>query len=123
MKNTREQLDIINAYNELGSYRAAAALCMTTDETVKQIVGAPAGRRTSVPDTCATGAQHSQGHGPHPPATGCDGRTDQGQETPSGGGGSGLRRLGVQLPPGSGEGQEGLEGAPAGVPPMGAEPG
>jgi len=38
LKNTREQLDIINAYNELGSYRAAAALCGTTDKTVKQIV-------------------------------------------------------------------------------------
>lgn len=38
MKNTREQLDIINAYHELGSYRAAAMLCGTTDKTVKQII-------------------------------------------------------------------------------------
>jgi len=38
LKNTREQLDIITAYQELGSYRAAAKLCGTTDKTVKQIV-------------------------------------------------------------------------------------
>ncbi|MGA8014917.1 MAG: IS21 family transposase [Candidatus Dormiibacterota bacterium] len=38
MKNTREQLDIITAYRELGSYRAAAKLCGTSDKTVKQIV-------------------------------------------------------------------------------------
>jgi hypothetical protein len=30
LKNTREQLDIITAYQELGSYRAAAKLCGTT---------------------------------------------------------------------------------------------
>ncbi|MBJ7609450.1 MAG: IS21 family transposase [Candidatus Dormibacteraeota bacterium] len=38
MKSTREQLDIITAYQELGSYRAAAKLCGTTDKTVKQVV-------------------------------------------------------------------------------------
>jgi transposase len=38
LKNTREQLDIITAYQELGSFRAAAKLCGTTDKTVKQIV-------------------------------------------------------------------------------------
>ena len=31
-------MDIITAYQELGSYRAAAKLCGTTDKTVKQIV-------------------------------------------------------------------------------------
>lgn len=38
MKTTREQLDIINAYQELGSYRAAALLCGTSDKTVKRAV-------------------------------------------------------------------------------------
>jgi transposase len=38
LKNTREQLDILNAYKELGSYRAAARLCRTTDKTVKRVV-------------------------------------------------------------------------------------
>jgi transposase len=38
LKNTREQLDILNAYRELGSYRAAAGLCRTTDKTVKRVV-------------------------------------------------------------------------------------
>jgi hypothetical protein len=38
LKTTRQQLDIINAYQELGSYRAAAQLCGTTDKTVKRVV-------------------------------------------------------------------------------------
>ena len=38
LKNTREQLDILNAYRETGSYRAAARLCHTTDKTVKRVV-------------------------------------------------------------------------------------
>ncbi|TAL07570.1 MAG: IS21 family transposase [Chloroflexota bacterium] len=50
MKNARQQLDIINAYRELGSYRAAAQVCGTTDKTVKRVVerqeaGAPLTRR------------------------------------------------------------------------------
>jgi transposase len=36
LKSTREHLDIINAYQELGSYRAAARLCGTSDKTVKR---------------------------------------------------------------------------------------
>lgn len=31
-------MDIVNAYEELGSYRAAAALCKTTHKTVKRVV-------------------------------------------------------------------------------------
>jgi len=38
LKTAREQLDIISAYEQLGSYRAVAALCGTTDKTVKRIV-------------------------------------------------------------------------------------
>jgi hypothetical protein len=38
LKNTREKLDILNAYRELGSYRAAALPCQTTDKTVKRVV-------------------------------------------------------------------------------------
>jgi len=48
LKNTREQLDILNAYRELGSYRAAAWLCRTTDETVKRVVERMEAGRTSV---------------------------------------------------------------------------
>jgi hypothetical protein len=32
VKSAREQLDILTAYHELGSYRAAAALCGTTND-------------------------------------------------------------------------------------------
>lgn len=38
MKSAREQLDILSAYRELGSYRAAAALCGTTHKTVRRVV-------------------------------------------------------------------------------------
>ena len=38
MKTARQQLDILTAYHELGSYRAAAALCGTTHRTVRRVV-------------------------------------------------------------------------------------
>ena len=38
MKTARDELDIINAYEETGSLRAAAALCGTTHKTVKRVL-------------------------------------------------------------------------------------
>ena len=38
MKTAREQLDILSAYKELGSYRAATELCGTTHKTVRRAV-------------------------------------------------------------------------------------
>ena len=38
MKTAREQLDIRTTYQELGSYRATAALCGTTHKTVRRVV-------------------------------------------------------------------------------------
>src|SRR5215211_1280641 len=38
MKSARERMDIVNAYAELGSYRAAAAVCGTTHKTAKRII-------------------------------------------------------------------------------------
>ena len=38
MKAAREEMDIVNAYAELGSYRAAAEACGTTHKTVKRVV-------------------------------------------------------------------------------------
>ena len=38
MKSAREQLDILSTYAELGSYRAAAALCGTTPKTVRRVI-------------------------------------------------------------------------------------
>ncbi|MBA4370880.1 MAG: IS21 family transposase [Coriobacteriaceae bacterium] len=38
MKSARAQLDILSAYRELGSYRAAAALCGTTHKTVRRVI-------------------------------------------------------------------------------------
>jgi hypothetical protein len=38
MKSARDTLDIVNAYQSVGSYRGAAALCGTTPKTVKRIL-------------------------------------------------------------------------------------
>ena len=38
VKSARHQLDILSAYRELGSYRAAAGLCGTTPKTVRRVV-------------------------------------------------------------------------------------
>ena len=38
MKNEREKLDVIAAYQQVGSYRGAAEICGTTHKTVKRIV-------------------------------------------------------------------------------------
>jgi hypothetical protein len=38
LKTAREELDIINAYEETGSLRAAAALCGTTHRTVRRVL-------------------------------------------------------------------------------------
>lgn len=38
MKSVRDQVDIVNAYNTVGTYRGAAELCGTTHKTVKRVV-------------------------------------------------------------------------------------
>ena len=38
VKSARERMQIVSAYNELGSYRAAAKLCGTTHKTVRRVV-------------------------------------------------------------------------------------
>lgn len=38
LKSAKDRMDIISAYHELGSYRAAADECGTTHKTVKRIV-------------------------------------------------------------------------------------
>src|SRR2546427_304021 len=38
MKSARERMDVVNAYLELGTYRAAAERCGTTHKTVRRIV-------------------------------------------------------------------------------------
>jgi transposase len=38
VKSPRERLDILAAFRDLGTFRAAAALCGTTDKTVKRII-------------------------------------------------------------------------------------
>jgi len=38
LKSAKERMDIISAYQQLGSYRAAAEVCGTTPKTVKRVV-------------------------------------------------------------------------------------
>ena len=40
MKNVRERMDVIAAYQQVGSYRGAAIVCGTTHKTVRRIVEA-----------------------------------------------------------------------------------
>ena len=54
MKSARNKLDILSAYRDLGSYRAAAALCGTTHRTVRRVVerhGRPPMERPPRPKT------------------------------------------------------------------------
>ncbi len=46
MKSAREEMDIVNAYAELGSYRAAAAQCGTTHKTVRRVIERVKGARS-----------------------------------------------------------------------------
>ena len=56
MKSAREELDVITAYREVGSYRAAAAICGTTHKTVKRIIEAHEAASRGVPPASATAA-------------------------------------------------------------------
>src|SRR5581483_178448 len=51
MKTARDEMDIVNAYRAVGTYRGAAALCGTTHKTVKRVIDRHArgqvGRRAS----------------------------------------------------------------------------
>ncbi len=38
LKSARDELDIINAYREVGTYRGAAEMCGTTHKTVKRVI-------------------------------------------------------------------------------------
>lgn len=58
MKTAEDRLDIITAFQETGSYRAAAALCGTTHKTVKAHAGAVADRAGSGGAAAAGGPQH-----------------------------------------------------------------
>ena len=38
MKSAKDRMDIISAYQQVGSYRGAAEMCGTTPKTVKRVV-------------------------------------------------------------------------------------
>src|SRR5579862_4286857 len=43
MKTARDEMDIVNAYQAVGTYRGAAALCGTTHKTVRRVLARRAG--------------------------------------------------------------------------------
>ncbi len=49
LKNARERMAVIAAYQQVGSYRGAAAMCGTTHKTVKRIVAAALAGEQSPP--------------------------------------------------------------------------
>ncbi len=50
MKSPRERMDIVAAYEQVGTYRGAAALCGTTHKTVKRVIERrPAGEPFDAP--------------------------------------------------------------------------
>jgi len=49
LKNEREKLDVIAAYQQVGSYRGAAQLCGTTHKTVKRVVAAALAEESPAP--------------------------------------------------------------------------
>src|SRR5437763_7015820 len=54
MKSARENMDIVAAYQQVGTYRGAAVMCGTTHKTVKRIIErAEAGGKT--PDRAGRG--------------------------------------------------------------------
>lgn len=61
MKSAREAMDIVNAYEAVGTYRGAAALCGTTHKTVKRVLErrqrVEVGRRPARPLKTAVAAE------------------------------------------------------------------
>lgn len=49
MKNARERMDIMSAYQQVGTYRGAAQLCGTTHKTVRRVVEATQAARAGQP--------------------------------------------------------------------------
>ncbi len=56
MKSARERLDIVTAFEQVGTYRGAAALCGTTHKTVRRVIEASrAGEPVDAPRKCLVG--------------------------------------------------------------------
>jgi len=58
MKTARDEMDIVNAYQAVGTYRGAAALCGTTHKTVRRVIERrerEQGGRAARPEAAASG--------------------------------------------------------------------
>src|SRR6266536_1529086 len=120
MKCLRDEMEIVNAYELVGSYRGAAALCGTTAKTVKRVLERRAagqvGRRPSparVPNTAAVVELIRQ-------KVRASDWADLRQAAAADGQNGWLRRLDAELPSGGGRSQSELEEAAADLPSVGA---
>lgn len=59
LKSAKDRMDIISAYQQLGSYRAAAELCGTTHRTVKKVVDKFGADQAGVPRQPRTDRTHN----------------------------------------------------------------
>lgn len=59
MKSAKDRMDIISAYQQLGSYRAAAEECGTTHRTVKRVVDQFEADQAGVPSPARTERSHN----------------------------------------------------------------
>ena len=92
-----ERMDVIAAYESVGTYRGAAELCGTTHKTVKRIVTAHQAEQPV--------ERKERGHNYDEVAElvaergGEDAREDLGEAAVAGGAGGGLCRVAAELPP------------------------
>ena len=99
-------MDIVAAYEQVGTYRGAAALCGTTHKTVKRVIErARAGEPLRAPRRGVAEEHRRGGDGDRREGAG-DRRADLGQAAAADGAGGRLHRLGPELPPGRGRGEE-----------------
>ena len=90
-------MDIIAAYQQVGTYRGAAVMCGTTHKTVKRIIErAEAGGKT--PDRAGRGHNYDLVAELVADRVGCDEGADLGQAAAACGEGRGVCGVGAELP-------------------------
>ena len=113
-------MDIVAAYEQVGTFRGAAALCGTTHKTVKRVVAAhrPAGRRIGLDDRVGP-AEHRRGPRRDRGEGAGDRWADLGEAAAADRPGGRLHGVGEELPAGGGRGEGGVAAPAAGVPAVG----
>ena len=98
-------MDIVAAYQQVGTYRGAAAMCGTTHKTVKRIIErAEAGGKT--PDRMPRGRNYDLVAELVADRVGGDEGADLGEAAAAGGEGRGVCGVGAELPAAGRRGEE-----------------